>query len=55
MNAYAETKKLVAARDRVLRDAYHGRNGLSMTEEQKADYRAMMERAKAARRIYRGR
>lgn len=54
MSAYTDTKKMIAARDRMLRDAYHGRNGLSMTEEQKSDYRAMMERTKAARRVSRG-
>ncbi len=54
MTAYSETKKLIAARDRMLRDAYHGRNGLSMTEKERADYKAMMDRAKAARRISRG-
>lgn len=49
MSAYTETKKLLAARDRMLRDAYHGRNGLSMTEKERVAYKAMMDRAKAAR------
>lgn len=49
MTAYSETKKLIAARDRMLRDAYHGRNGLSMTEQERLAYKAMMDRAKAAR------
>ena len=51
----SEIRKAVRQRDKLLKDAYHGRNGLSMTETQRADYKAMMERARAARRISRGR
>ena len=54
MGAYSETKKMLADRDRVLRDAYHGRNGLSMSEKERAEYKAMMDRAKTARRVSRG-
>lgn len=54
MSAYAETKKLLAARDRMLRDAYHGRNGLSMSDKERAEYKAMMDRVRAVRRISRG-
>lgn len=53
MSNYSDTKRMLAERDRMLRDAYHGRNGLSMSESQRADYRAMMERVKAARRASR--
>lgn len=54
MSAHSETKRLLASRDKMLRDAYLGRNGLSMSEKEKANYEAMMERARAARRISRG-
>jgi hypothetical protein len=49
MNAADETRRLLKQRDKMLRDAFHGRNGLSMTEKQKAEHRAMMERARLAR------
>lgn len=53
MSTYHDAKRMLASRDKMLRDAYHGRNGLSMSESQRTEYRAMMERVKAARRISR--
>jgi hypothetical protein len=52
MNSYQATKKALAVRDRILRDAYHGRNGLSMTAEEREAYKAMMDRAKLARKSW---
>jgi hypothetical protein len=40
-------------RNQVLRDAYRGHNGLSMTPEQRADYEAVQKRAREARKIAR--
>lgn len=51
----SETRKQLQARDKLLRDAYYGRNGLSMTPEQRAEYKAMLDRIKAIRKIERGR
>lgn len=46
---YAETKRKLALLDRINRDAYHERNGYSMTKEQRAWYRGVIERANVAR------
>lgn len=46
---YDETKRMLLERDRTLRDAYYGRNGLSMSEAQRAAYRESLARAKDAR------
>lgn len=54
MSTHSETKRMLAARDKMLRDAYLGRNGLSMSEKARIEYKAMMDRARAARRISRG-
>ena len=48
---YRETKKMLKERDNMLRDAYYGRNGLSMSETQREKYRAMMHRAKVAQEV----
>lgn len=53
MDAYDVTRKAIRERDKMLRDAYYGRNGLSMSEEDRANYKAMMDRVKECRRISR--
>lgn len=49
MNAADDTRRLLKQRDRMLRDAFHGRNGLSMSDEQRAKYIETQERANFAR------
>lgn len=48
---HKEIKAILKERDRLLRDAYYGRNGLSMNENQRKDYKAMTERARMARKM----
>lgn len=50
MGAYDDAKRMLRMRDKMMRDAYHGRGGLSMSERDRVEYRAMMERAKLARK-----
>lgn len=49
-----DIRAAIRERDKLLRDAYHGRNGLSMSKAERERYRAMMERVRAAKRIARG-
>lgn len=54
MTAADDTRRLLKQRDRMLRDAYHGRNGLSMSESDREKYREMMARCAAAKRVSKG-
>jgi hypothetical protein len=53
MSAADETRHNLLNRDRMLKDAFLGRNGLSMSDGERERYREQQARAKEARRVMR--
>lgn len=50
MSASEDTRRLIGQKDKLEKDAFLGRNGLTMTDEQRERYKQMQLRVKAARR-----